>query len=362
VSRFLLHDFLQVAGGAERMMLDLARAVPTHTLVVSRTYPEARPLMREGDPPVRNLGSWATRALGRIPEAIHCFQHATGFLRDAESVLYSGNYAPFAVKNQRGGKRVYYCHAPPRFAYELREYYLARMPAPARPAASAFFTYVRRHYEEALSRMDIVLANSENVRGRLRAMLGIEATVVHPPIDTERFRWLEAGDYFISLARLTPYKRVETIVRAFLQTPHHKLVVASGGPQEAYLRQLAAGAPNIRFTGWLSEADLAQWVGRARAAIYIPLNEDFGMSPVEAMAAGKPVIGVAEGGILETILPGETGVLVPAPPKVEAVQEAAEHLTAERVARMRHACEQRAGEFSHALFVKRMFHFLESSG
>lgn len=327
-------------------MLDLARAMPERSMVVSRTYAEACLLLREGDPPVRNLGTWATRALGRIPEAIFHFRHSTAFLRDAESVLYSGYYAPLAVKNQKQGRRVYYCHTPPRFAYDMREYYLARMPAPARPAASVFFDYVRRHYEEALSHMDVVIANSQNVRNRLKTMLGIESTVIHPPIDTERFRWIEAGDYFISLARLTEYKRVETIVQAFMQMPDQKLVVASGGPQEAHLRKLAEHSPNITFTGWLEEGALANLVGRARAAIYIPIDEDFGMSPVEAMAAGKPVIGVAEGGVLETVLEGETGLLVPAPPSLGALIEAVKLMTGSTATAMRRACEARATPFS----------------
>ncbi len=335
-------------------MLDLARAMPERQLVVSRTYPEARLLFREGDPSIVNLGTRATQVLGRIPEAIHCFQHRTGFLRDAETVLYSGSYAPFAVHQQRQGRRVYYCHAPPRFAYDMREYYLSRMLATARPLASAFFDYVRRHYEEALAHMDVVIANSENVRKRLKTMLGIEATVIHPPIDTERFRWIEAGDYFISLARLTEYKRVETIVRAFLQMPDQKLVVASGGPQEAYLRGLAAGAPNIRLTGWLSEGDLAQLVGNARAAIYIPFDEDFGMSPVEAMAAGKLVIGVGEGGLLETVIEGKTGFLLPPPPTVEAIQTIARAVTRDFSESMRRACESRSGIFGRNIFNERI--------
>ncbi len=339
-------------------MLELARGFPERQLFVSRVFRDARPLFREGDPQVRSLGSWLSRPLRPILEAIYCFRHSTAFLRDAESVLYSGFYAPFAVEQQQAGRRAYYCHTPPRFAYELQQFYLERMPPPARPAAVAFFGYIRRNYEAALARMDVVVANSENVRGRLRTMLGIDSTVVHPPIDTTRFRWLEAGDYFVSLARLAEYKRVELIVRAFLRMPDQQLVVASGGPREAFLRRLAAGAKNIRFTGWMSEEALADLVGRARSAIYLPIDEDFGMSPVEAMAAGKPVIGVAEGGLLETVVDGETGLLLPAPPPVEAVVDAVRRMTRERALGLRGACEHRASLFSKATFLERMTEIL----
>jgi glycosyltransferase involved in cell wall biosynthesis len=308
---------------------------------------------------VRSLGTWFTRPMGRIPEAIFCFRHRTAFLKDAESVLYSGFYAPFAVPQQRQGRRVHYCSTPPRFAYDMREFYLDRLVPPARPAAVAFFDHIRRQYEASVARMDVVIANSQNVRGRLRKFLGVDAHVVNPPIDTERYRWIEPGEYFVSLARLTEYKRVEVIVRAFLRMPDRKLVVASGGPQEPYLRKLAADARNILFTGWLSEAGLADLIGRARAAIYVPRDEDFGMSPVEAMSAGKPVIGVAEGGLLETVVDGQTGFLVAAPPTVESVVEAVTRLTADRALAMRDACEARARLFSKALFLERMKPFLE---
>ncbi len=251
-------------------MLDLVRGFPDHRLVVSRVFRDARILLQAGGPGVRALGTWYTRPMGRIPEAIFCFRHRTAFLEDAESVLYSGFYAPFAVHRQRHGRRVHYCSTPPRFAYDMREFYLDRMAPPARPAAVAFFDHVRRHYEASVARMDVVIANSQNVRGRLRMFLGIDSHVVNPPIDTERHRWIEAGEYFVSLARLTEYKRVEVIVRAFMRMPDRKLVVASGGPQERFLRTLAADAGNIRFTGWLSEEALADLIGRARAAIYVP--------------------------------------------------------------------------------------------
>ena len=354
MSRYLLYDFLQVAGGAERLMLELAHGLPDHRLVVSRVFPEARALEALEGIEVRTLGTPLTRPLGPIFEAIHAFRHRTAFLEDAQSVIYSGFYAPFAVHRQRGGRRILYCHTPPRFAYDLRGFFLARYPAPVRPLAAAFFDYVKRHYEEALSRMDTVIANSENVRGRLKRFCGVEAQVVHPPIDTERFRWIEAGDYYLSLARLAPYKRVDLVVRAFLAMPDRKLVVASGGPEEGRLRVLAAGAANIAFTGWTSDRQLLDLVGRARAAIYIPEDEDFGMSPVEAMAAGKPVIGVAEGGVLETVVDGETGLLLPPKPGVEALVEAVERLDGERALAMRGACETGAAAYAAPVFVERM--------
>ena len=350
--RYLLYDYLQVAGGAERLSLDLARALPETRLVVSRVYPEAR--LFAGADGTNALGNRLTKPLGRIPEAIFNFRWRSGFLRSARSVIYSGFYAPLAVASQARGARLYYCHTPPRFAYDLLDSTMAAVPAPARPCVRAGLAAFRRSYEAALGRMDCVLANSENVRARLQRFLGIEAEVVHPPIDTGRFRWLGQADYFVSLARLMPYKRVERIVRAFLLLPDQRLVVASGGPELERLRSIAAGSANIAFTDWLDEDRLRDCVGHARAAIYVATDEDFGMSPVEAMAAGKPVIGVDEGGLRETVLDARTGFLLPADPSPEHIAAAVRALPADAALAMRAACETRAADFAQARFISRI--------
>lgn len=352
-SRFLLYDFLQVAGGAERLTLTLAEAFPEWSLHVSRVYPEARVFPGVGDL-THSLGNRASALLSRIPEAIYNFKRRTGFLARAEAALYSGYYAPLAVRNQARGLKLYYCHTPPRFAFDLKQDYLARLPAPARPAFDAFLGHYLAEYAQALRAMDRLIANSNNVRGRLARQFGLASEVIHPPIDTRRFQWLGEGDYFVSLARLVPAKRVELIVRAFLALPDEQLVIASGGPELARLQAMAAGAPNIRFTGWLSEARLAECLGHARAAIYIPTDEDFGMSPIEAMAAGKPVIGVAEGGLLESLVEGETGRLLPSPVRLEDLVEAVRTLSKPRALALRSACEARAAMFSRQRFVAAM--------
>ena len=120
------------------------------------------------------------------------------------------------------------------------------------------------------------------------------------------------------------------------------------------MKRLAADAPNIHFTGWQTEAQLSRWIGNAIAAIYIPMDEDFGMSPVESMAAGKPVIGVAEGGLLETVVPDQTGILLEPPPTADAITAAVNDLTPKRAQEMRSACETRASLFTREIFLEKM--------
>ena len=179
-------------------------------------------------------------------------------------------------------------------------------------------------------------------------------SVVYPPTDITRFRWAPSEGYYLSTARLTSLKRVDTIIEAFLAMPDKRLIVASGGEDAAKLVAKAGGAPNIAFTGWTNDAALDRLMASAIATIYVPRDEDFGMSPIESMAAGKPVIGVAEGGLVETIVPGETGMLLPRDFNAAQLAEAIRAMTPDIATRMREACQNRAELFSERRFVERM--------
>ncbi len=357
MANFVLYDYLQVSGGAERLSLELAAGLPDTSLVVSRVYPAAaslRPFDILGEGQIKCVGRLSPLPSFRLIDAISGFICGTRFLAEAESVIYSGIYAPLAVINQKRGTRCYYCHTPPRYMYDWRTRYLERVPTIAQPALSISIDLLRKRYEFCLQQMDVVVANSDNVRRRLSKYLGIDAQVIYPPIDTAKFRWVECGNYFISLARLQPQKRVDRIIKAFLDLPDQKLVVASGGGDEARLKRLAGNASNIVFVGWQSDEQLCRLIGSARAVLYLAEDEDFGMSPVEAMASGKPVIGVREGGLAETIIDGETGVLLSPDFSQQSLIDAIAAMSTESALAMRQSCEWRARSFSKEIFLKKI--------
>ena len=141
---------------------------------------------------------------------------------------------------------------------------------------------------------------------------------------------------------------------AFTAITLRKLIVSSGGNDYSRLKKIAGNSSNIKFWGWTTQEELKKLVGQCIASIYIPQDEDFGMSPVESMASGKPVIGVSEGGLLETIVHDETGILIRKNPNKKHLIAAVETMTRERALKMRDACEKNATKFSNANFIDQM--------
>ncbi|MDD5722476.1 MAG: glycosyltransferase [Syntrophales bacterium] len=355
----ILYDFFAVAGGAERVILLLAEALDHVDLCLG--YRDAKGITdREMDgikcyelskkcdiPPLRTI------------KLMRAFVSKTEFLSGYEWALFSGAIAPLAVANHQEGRNLLYCHTIPRFAYDLKDYYMNLLPGWQRPLLKALIEYTRPRYEAAVSKMDTIIVNSENVRKRLKTYLGVDSQVICPPCETGKFQWLGEGGYYLSTARLENFKRVELIIRAFIRMPDKKLVVTSGGSELNRLKRLAQDSHNITFTGWTSEEELLKLVGNAIATVYIPIDEDFGMSPVESMAAGKPVIGVREGGLLETVIHGETGLLISSNPSEEDIIEAVQKMGTETARAMKDACETRARLFDKGIFLEKIYAVLQ---
>jgi glycosyltransferase involved in cell wall biosynthesis len=177
-----------------------------------------------------------------------------------------------------------------------------------------------------------------------------------------------------------PLKRVELIVRAFKKMPDKRLVVVSGGSDLPKIKKIGDDASNIHVLGWVDEATLEDLMGRCIGTIYIPRDEDFGISPVESMAAGKPVIGVQEGGVIETVgdadmmsqgartvhgSPEERlrvtncGILIASEPQEEDIMDAVKWLTPERARQMRASCERKARRFGKDVFVENMMKIIQ---
>ena len=353
-STAILHDYIMDTDGGSRLCTILGRAIGADLYYGFRSvqhpffdipYATGReqPLMRTVNTP-----------LLRQIALTSVFDKRTAFISRYQSTIFSGFYAPLAARHLDDKKGIYYCHTPPRFLYDQRDFYLSTLPRIARPLLKAFTQWYALRYETALPHIQTIVTNSKNVQDRIRTYLNRDATVVHPPCDTQRYYTENSKGYYLSMGRLDPLKRIDKIIHAFKQMPDKRLVITSSGPQETNLKKLAAGYGNISFAGQLSESQLRKSIAESIATIYIPKQEDFGMCPIESMAAGKPVIAAAEGGLLETVIPEETGIFIPENPQPEDIINAVSILSSAKAARMKTACLNRAKEFDTAVFINAM--------
>jgi glycosyltransferase involved in cell wall biosynthesis len=164
--------------------------------------------------------------------------------------------------------------------------------------------YFRMWDVQTANNVDYFVANSETVRRRIRKHYRREAEVINPPVQTQRFRVSDCpGDYYLVVSRLVPYKRIDLAVEAFNKLGRELIVIGTGRERE---RLEAMAGPNVKFLGWQSDEAVARYLSEARGLIF-PGEEDFGILPVEAQAAGTPVIAYGKGGALETVRHRETG-------------------------------------------------------
>jgi glycosyltransferase involved in cell wall biosynthesis len=194
-----------------------------------------------------------------------------------------------------------YVHTPVRYAWDQMHAYL-RQSALARRGLSPLIRWQLHRLRQwdvlSAQRPDALIANSRFTAARIRRYWGRSSTVVHPPVAVERFRWDQPrSDVYLCLCRLVPYKRVDLVVQAFNATGL-PLVVIGDGPERQRLEVIAG--PNVRLLGRLPQEQVNDWLATCRAYVYAGL-EDFGIAPVEAMASGAPVIGLGQGGLLDSV-------------------------------------------------------------
>jgi len=308
----LIHDYLAQAGGAERVVAalhDLFPAAPLYTSVYDSkaTLPCFSKMDVRTSFLQRSLLSsrrFHKFALGLYPLAFEQFD-----LTDYALVISSSSSFAKGVITGPETCHVCYCHTPARFAWRQHEYLTqSRLTRLLTPWMRGMISYLRVRDFDSAQRVDYFVANSHNVARRIRKYYRREAdAVIYPPVETQRFRPApaqEIGDHYLVVSRLVGYKRIDLAIEACnrLQVP---LRVAGTGPEHRSLRRLAG--PTIQFLGRLSDAQVAHEYARCRALIF-PGEEDFGLTPVECMASGRPVVAYGRGGALETVTAGKTGV------------------------------------------------------
>jgi glycosyltransferase involved in cell wall biosynthesis len=303
----LVHDFLLDVRGAERVFLELCAMWP-QAEIFTAVYDEAGTEGRFAGRQIHTsfLQRWHPSArtfralLPLYPTATESFD-----LRGFDLVVSSSSAWAHGVVCEPGSLHVSYCHNPFRYAWNDRAETLLRRDALTRAYLRGAFRRWRQWDWIAAQRTDRYVANSRVTQARIRSYFGREAGVVHPPVDTERFAPGPVADYYLIVSELMSHKQIDVAVAAFnsLRLP---LVVVGDGPHGARLRRQAG--PTIRFTGRLTDPEVARLLEGARALVVTSV-EEFGIAAVESQAAGRPVIARAAGGVLETVIDGVTGRL-----------------------------------------------------
>ena len=368
----LVHDWLVTLGGADRVLLALHHVFPQAPVFVGvhdlRGLPEAFRQLDVRATWLQQIPGAARRHRLLVPLMPLAFSRLV--LRGYDVVISSSHACSHSVSTP-GARHICYCHTPMRYAWDLRDEYLAALPGVTRPAARMMLAWLRRRDSAAAAHVDEFIANSHYVASRIRRHYGRESTVIYPPVDTDFFtpsesaqstqpthstqsdadESREGGDFYLVVSRLVPYKRVDVAVEAFNRLGR-PLVIVGDGPERRRLQAMAR--PHIRFVGELTDLAMRRYYRRCRAVVF-PGEEDFGLVPVEAQACGRPVIAYGRGGALESVVQGVTGMFIAAqtPDALSAGVQAAEAMTFDAAAIRRHAVQ-----FSRQRFIGQIEEFV----
>ena len=313
----IIHYWLLGMRGGEKVVEALLRLYPDADLFTLFYEPDKiSPLIRSKrvTPSFLNAGRRFYRSLlPLMPLALEQFD-----LRDYDLVISSESGPAKGVLTRSGTRHICYCHTPMRYLWDLYPEYIHEFVRSKlrRSIIAPFASYLRLWDYSTAARVDDFVANSENTRQRIWKAYRREAHVIHPPVAVETFFHRPAEDYFLIVSELVPYKRLDYAVRLFARTGR-RLRVAGDGPEFKRLRNMAG--PSVQFLGRVSDEELRDLYARCRALI-VPGEEDFGITMVESLASGKPVVALGRGGALE-IVPPDNGVMY-GDPTEEALNDA----------------------------------------
>lgn len=351
----LVHDWLNQIGGAEDVLETMAGMFPDAPIYTSMYW-------RAGMPPAYRSWDIRTTWMDRLPGIYSHHQlylplYPLAFARldlSGYAVVLSNKSGFCHGVRADGAVHVCYCLAPTRYVWEFEEYAAREALPPAlKTALLPIIRLLRRWDYRAAQRVDHFIAISSEIRARIRHYYGRDSTIIHPPVDTARFEpALTHGDYYLIVSRLVPYRRIDLVVQAFnkLGLP---LIIAGDGRDRDALEKLAG--PNVTFLGHVPDADLPELYARCRAYV-LPGVEDFGIAPLQAQAAGRPVIAYRAGGALDTVVEGETGNFFdePTPEALAAAVRAFDPDTIDP-----RACAQNAARFDASVFRRKLRQFVE---
>jgi glycosyltransferase involved in cell wall biosynthesis len=348
----IVHYWLLNSRGGEKVLEALCRMLPGADLFTLFYEPDrVSPVIRAHRCQTSFLQpfrKYYRSLLPLMPMALEQFD-----LREYDLIVSSESGPAKGVLVPSSARHVCYCHTPMRYLWDLYPAY--RNEWTTSPVKRALMTplahYLRMWDYTSAARVDHFVANSENVRRRITRSYRRESQVISPPVALETFYAKSSEDYYLVVSELVPYKRLDTAVRVFSRSGR-KLKIVGSGPEFNNLRRIAS--PNIEFCGRVTDTELRELYARCRAFL-MPGEEDFGITVVEALASGKPVIALGQGGALETVPTKEPlGGLFYAAADDESLRAAIEQWDALEAQVHPAALQSHVKQFSEAEFARKM--------
>jgi glycosyltransferase involved in cell wall biosynthesis len=346
------YEFL-VIGGAERLLLDLAEALDADIITPYANGDVINAYDPENKVNVISLNK-------KLPE--EPFRQLAGMMLfrrlkpDYDVVIGIDDMALRSIS--RNKPHLYYMLSPRRAMYDMYYYFIDNQPLYKRPfyrVVLSIFRSLDRHYVKKNVRN--IAGISHTVRSRIFRTYGKNAGVLYPPVHIERYSYRKPEGFWLSVGRIDKWKRIDLQIEAFRNIPGKELRIV-GEVYPEYQSMVEKAPPNVIFTGTVSEEELRNLYSRCEGFITTAIDEDFGLTPLEAMASGKPVVATKEGGYLETVLDGYTGRLVS--PDPDAIRSAVYEIAGDPE-KYRDHCIKRAELFSFEEFKKQAWELLKKS-
>lgn len=358
----LVHDWLVSVGGGEKFLQNLYELFPSpiYTLVqnqknLKNTFFGDKEIFSsfiQKFPFAKTHHRWF---LPFFPLAIEQFD-----LSKYDVILSSSHAVAKGVLTHAEQLHICYCHTPMRYAWDLYHQYLTETNLHKSfvlgKMARLFLHYLRMWDVQSASRVDYYVANSKFVAKRILKIYGKKAEVIYSGIDTDYFSFCpKKEDFYLTASRMVPYKKMDVIVDAFSRMPDKKLVVIGEGPEFSKIK--AKAKKNVFLLGHQTDDQLKGYLQKAKGFVFAAI-EDFGLLPVEAQSVGTPVIALGKGGVLETVVEGQTGLFFPeqtAESIMEAIQKFEKKEWDYQLAR------QQGERFGKETFQKNFKNFVEKS-
>lgn len=334
-------DPLMGKGGGTRVVIELANRL--HADIITSGFDSKLRNNLNKDVKVIDIGNLSIKSdnsFGYLFEAPIRFIFARKFNYDLN--IYVGSFSIYASHKTKNN--IWLCFTPNRIMYDLKDWKFRNSSA-FKKIIYWFHIFLFKSYDQRAAKrnFDKIVTQTKNVQQRVKKYYGKDSEVIYSPTDTSKYKFNKLGNYYLSVSRLSPEKRMSLIAKAFVNMPDKYLVLVGNGLEKNEILKIIKNRKNIQLLSNVNDIELRKYYADCKGTIYMPIDEDFGLVPIESMASGKVCIAANEGGCKETIINGKTGFLIN--PTEKDLTEKINKLKDEALLKMKDDCIKRAKDF-----------------